>query len=98
MSISRNGHVAISMLRRGFNFLFLVMFISLCEISFSQDKFVIQNKKKTNKIPFIFINNLIIIPVEINDVKLSFILDTGVSKPILFNFLNISDSLHIKNT
>ncbi|MEL0652488.1 aspartyl protease family protein [Algibacter sp. TI.3.09] len=46
---------------------------------------------------FKLINNLIIIPVEINGVSLSFLLDTGVSKPIVFNFLNISDSLKIKN-
>lgn len=36
-------------------------------------------------IRFKFINNLIIIPIEVNGVELSFILDTGVSKPILFN-------------
>src|SRR5690606_5249212 len=41
---------------------------------------------------------LIIIPVEINGIELSFILDTGVNKTIIFNFLNISDSLQIKNT
>ncbi|MCH4553700.1 PDZ domain-containing protein [Aestuariibaculum sp. L182] len=29
---------------------------------------------------------------------LSFLLDTGVTKPILFNFLNVSDSLKIKHT
>ena len=37
---------------------------------------------------FKLINNLIIIPVEVNGVTLSFLLDTGVSKPIIFNFLN----------
>ncbi|WP_246146960.1 PDZ domain-containing protein [Seonamhaeicola marinus] len=39
-----------------------------------------------------------VIPVEVNGVELSFILDTGVSKPIIFNFLNVSDTLKIKNT
>ncbi|WP_303317134.1 PDZ domain-containing protein [Flavivirga abyssicola] len=33
-----------------------------------------------------------------NGVKLSFLLDTGVSKPIIFNFLNVSDTLKIKDT
>ncbi|WP_296346120.1 aspartyl protease family protein [Winogradskyella sp.] len=35
-------------------------------------------------------------PVELNGVKLSFVLDTGVSRPILFNLVNM-DSLQIKN-
>lgn len=65
---------------------------------FSQSKFVIQNRKGSDKIHFKLINNLIIIPVEINGISLSFILDTGVNKTIIFNFLNITDSLQIKNT
>lgn len=67
-------------------------------LGFSQDKFTVQNKKHSDKIKFKLINNLIVIPVNINGVTLSFLLDTGVSKPIIFNFLNISDSLKIKNT
>ena len=68
------------------------------KLGYSQSKFVIQNKKKTDKIHFKLINNLIIIPIEINGVELSFLLDTGVNKSIIFNFLNISDSLQIKET
>ena len=41
--------------------------------------------KKTERIRFKFINNLIVIPLKINGKKLSFILDSGVSKTILFN-------------
>ncbi|WP_323788321.1 aspartyl protease family protein [Psychroserpens sp.] len=52
--------------------------------------------KDNDKIKFQLINNLIIIPIELNGVELSFILDTGVSKPILFNITN-TDSLQIKN-
>ncbi len=51
----------------------------------------------SKKIHFEFTSNLIIIPVEINGVTLSFILDTGVSKPVLFN-LTERDSLNLKNT
>jgi len=40
---------------------------------------------KSQKIKFQLINNLIIIPIEVNGTELSFILDSGVSKPILFN-------------
>lgn len=50
----------------------------------------------SHKIKFEFNSNLIIIPVEINGVTLSFVLDTGVSKPILFN-LSERDSLDLKD-
>ncbi|MEE1962457.1 PDZ domain-containing protein [Allomuricauda taeanensis] len=52
--------------------------------------------QKFEKIKFELINNLIIIPVEINGAELTFILDSGVSKPILFN-LSQSDSIPINN-
>ncbi|WP_452228599.1 MULTISPECIES: aspartyl protease family protein [unclassified Lacinutrix] len=77
-----------------FTFLFLFSFSFL---GFSQGTFVIQNKKKRDKIKFKLINNLIVIPVKINGVTLSFILDTGVSKPILFNIYNINETLKINN-
>ncbi len=62
------------------------------------DGFIIQNEKKETKVRFKLINNLIIFPLDINGVELSFLLDTGVSKPMIFNILNMSDSLNIKNT
>ena len=79
-------------------FSFIFLFVCLSHFGFCQDKFVIQNKKRSDKIRFKLINNLIVIPVEINGVELSFLLDTGVSKPIIFNFLNVSDTLKIKDT
>jgi len=79
-------------------FYIIMIFFCLSNLSFSQGEFVIQNKKESDKIRFKLIHNLIIIPVEINGVELSFILDTGVSKPIIFNFLNITDTLSIKDT
>lgn len=54
-------------------------------------------KNKSSKIRFQLINNIIVLPVELNGVQLSFVLDTGVSRPILFNLVN-TDSLQIKNT
>lgn len=78
--------------------LLIILFFCFNIYGFSQEKFIVQNKKHSDKIRFKLINNLVIIPVEINGVTLSFILDTGVSKPIIFNFLNITDSLNIKNT
>ncbi|GAA4290280.1 aspartyl protease family protein [Aestuariibaculum suncheonense] len=78
--------------------LFSVLLFFLSFHNFSQNRFVVQNKKQSDKVKFKLINNLIIVPVEINGVSLSFLLDTGVTKPILFNFLNVSDSLKIKHT
>ncbi|MCW5517715.1 aspartyl protease family protein [Muriicola sp. Z0-33] len=51
---------------------------------------------KSQKVNFQLINNLIIIPLEVNGAKLSFILDSGVSKPILFN-LSDQDSIRLNN-
>lgn len=62
----------------------------------AQSTFFLKNKV-SEKIPFQFVSNLIVIPLEINGVELSFVLDTGVSKPILFN-LTDRDSLDLKNT
>lgn len=63
---------------------------------FGQSKFNLLNTE-SDKIKFELIDNLIIIPVSVNGVELSFLLDTGVSRPILFNILNFADSLQLKN-
>jgi len=65
-------------------------------MGFSQGHFVIQNKKQTDKIRFKLINNLIILPVEINGVALSFLLDTGVNKSIIFKILQTRFKLKIR--
>ena len=62
---------------------------------FGQSKFNLP-RTKSDKIKFQLIDNLIIIPVKVNGVDLSFLLDTGVSKPILFNITNI-DTLQVNN-
>jgi hypothetical protein len=48
------------------------------------------------RVKFKLINNLIVLPIEINGKELSFILDTGVNKTILFN-LSQNDTLGLKN-
>ena len=63
----------------------------------AQGKFILQNEDK-DRISFKLISNLIVIPVEINGVELSFLLDTGVSKPIIFNFLNLTEQLQINDS
>lgn len=47
--------------------------------------------------PFELVNNLVIVPVEINGLELSFLLDTGVYSTILFS-LGDKDTLDLKNT
>ena len=63
----------------------------------AQGKFVLQDSKY-DRVDFELINNLIVFPVEVNGVELSFLLDTGVSKPIIFNFLNLTEELQINQT
>ncbi len=77
-----------------FSILFGILVVSSC---FSQSKYEIKNKKGSDKIKFQLINNVIVIPIEVNGIELSFLLDTGVSRPIVFNFLKASDSLEIMN-
>ena len=75
-----------------------IFFLLACTLNiYSQNEFVLDNGKD-DKIKFQLINNLIVFPVEINGVELSFLLDTGVSKPIIFNLVNFTEELHIKET
>ncbi len=58
--------------------------------------FELKKGQKFQKIKFELINNLIVIPIQVNGSNLSFVLDSGVSKPILFN-LSDQDSIQINN-
>lgn len=51
---------------------------------------------RTRKIHFELVNNLVIVPLEVNGASLNFIMDSGVSKPILFNLAD-QDSIELKN-
>ena len=75
----------------------LILLLILC-IPFNglSQGFSLSNGKKFEKVNFKLINNLIIIPIEVNGVKLSFILDSGVSKPILFN-VSDQDSVQLRD-
>ena len=72
----------------------ILIFICLINV-FGQSKFNLP-RSNSDKIKFQLIDNLIIIPVKVNGVELSFLLDSGVSKPILFNITNI-DTLQVNN-
>lgn len=62
----------------------------------AQDKFNISGNKDSYALSFKMINNLIIIPIEVNGEKLNFLLDTGVDNSLLIN-LKLEDSLNLKN-
>lgn len=68
-------------------FLYLIGVFFLGILINAQNSFEIKNAKKT-VIPFKLINNLIFIPVTINGVELTFLLDTGVAETSIFSLEN----------
>lgn len=67
---------------------FLILFFCCSQIAAQKDGFVLPEQVKKETIPFQFINNLIFIPVTLNGVQLTFLLDTGVSETLLFSLEN----------
>ena len=82
------------MLQRKF-ILGIALFFSFY-ISGSAQSYQLPAGKKFHKVKFELINNLMIIPVEVNGTELSFVLDSGVGTPILFN-LSDQDSIQLNN-
>lgn len=71
---------------------FILFFIFIFSLnSFSQSEFKIINDKRKVVIPFKSINNLIFIPVVVNNVPLTFLLDTGVQQTIIFSLAEGED-------
>ena len=79
-------------------FLFLIfLFLFFSSETKAQKGFQFFNTKKDKqRINFKLINNLIVIPLKINGKELSFILDSGVGKTILFN-ISQNDSIGLNN-
>lgn len=76
---------------------FLVVFTFYTTSFFGQGKFsFFGNNQEKQEVRFKLVNNLIVFPLEINGKQLSFILDTGVNKTILFSLLK-TDSLQVNN-
>jgi len=75
-------------------FLGLLFFFSVT--SFSQQGLTLPANLKKDRIPFELVNNLVIIPVEVNGAQLSFLLDSGVNTTILFGITEV-DSLRVNN-
>lgn len=77
---------------------FYIIFLCFWHFLIAQEsKFTIPNGDQS-VLDFQLVNNLIIIPVEVNGIELSFILDSGVSKPILFNIINMDNSFRVKES
>ncbi|GAA4271101.1 aspartyl protease family protein [Aquimarina gracilis] len=74
----------------------LVLFLVFSFIISAQSSFKLPAGKKSDKIKFEVANNLIILPVILNGIELSFILDTGVGSTIIFSVDN-KESLELKN-
>lgn len=74
----------------------LLLVLLFFNTSHAQGVFEIDRGKDKFDLPFQLVNDLVVIPVEINGVELSFLLDTGVESSIIFS-LEEEDSLSIKN-
>ncbi|RXR21540.1 aspartyl protease family protein [Flavobacterium stagni] len=75
--------------------IFYLLFF-LPNLLLAQQGFTIQNTRQKTTIDFKWINNLIIIPVEMNGVKLNFVLDTGVDGTVLFS-LEDAENIEFKD-
>ncbi len=77
-------------------FILLILVVFSTSIQ-SQSKFgFFGPNQKEQSVRFNLINNLVVIPMEVNGKQLSFILDTGVNKTILFN-LSQNDSIGLND-
>ncbi len=79
----------------------LFVFLFFSNSMLAQSGFLLRADRDKLEIPFQFINNLIFIPVMVNGVELTFLLDSGVDKTILFsldekNELNFSNVEKVK--
>lgn len=77
-------------------FISFIVVILTGSLGYSQDGFFLPANLESEKISFQLVNNLVVIPVEINGTTLSFILDTGVKTSILFG-MEQNDSIEMKN-
>jgi len=78
---------------------FLIILCTLiCIVTngYSQDGFSLPETISKDKISFKLMNNLVVVPVEVNGTPLTFLLDTGVSTTIMFSLSKV-DSLKLNN-
>jgi len=72
----------------------MVFLMYCCPMVLFSQNYQLPPGEKFQKVKFKLVNNLIILPIEVNGAALSFILDSGVNKPILFN-LSDKDSIQL---
>lgn len=75
-------------------FSLVLLFFSCCLAG--QGTFRIENRKGYFKQHFDLVSDLVLVPVEVNGVELTFLLDTGINSTLIFS-LDSVDSLEIKN-
>ena len=75
--------------------LFFFLFIYAFTIS-AQGSFRFKKEVNKVKIRFKLINNLVFIPIHVNGVELTFLLDSGVKETILFS-LEDKNEIRLKN-
>ena len=75
----------------------ITILIHASVIGYGQTGFSLPETSNKDNIPFKLINNLVVIPVEVNGSPLTFLLDTGVSSTIMFSLSEV-DSLQLNNT
>ncbi len=75
---------------------FLTILFGLDFVGNAQEGFRLPEGQSKDRINFELINNLVIVPVEVNGTPLSFLLDTGVNSTLLFS-LSEADSVELNN-
>jgi len=73
-------------------FLIFIFIVGVALSSWSQEGFLFTTHQNKIVIPFQLMNNLIILPIEVNGIALNFILDTGSAETVLFS-LEEKDSI-----
>lgn len=68
---------------------FIILFTWIMPQLIAQETTDFNMKRKRHKLSFELINNLIVIPVTVNDIQLRFILDSGVGTTLIFNNQNV---------
>ncbi len=68
--------------------IFWMMMLFFCSAEAQQEGFRFPEGRTKTTVPFRFISNLIFIPVSVNGVELTFLVDSGVAETILFSLEN----------
>jgi len=77
-------------------FVLLSILFCISANGYSQGGFTLPQDLEKDKISFRLINNLVVIPVDVNGTTLTFLLDTGVKSTIMFSVSEV-DSLQLNN-